>query len=38
MSIENSDFITEAFKSNFDFDFDQKNDNKSNRFDLRGFY
>ena len=34
----NSDFITEAFKSNFDFDFDQKNDNKSNRFDLRGFY
>ena len=32
------DFITEAFKNNFDFDFDQKNDNKSNKFDLRGFY
>ena len=34
----NTDFITEAFKSNFDFDFDQNNDNKSNKFDLRGFY
>ena len=34
----NADFITEAFKNNFDFDFDQKNDNKSNKFDLRGFY
>ena len=33
-----ADFITEAFKNNFDFDFDQKNDNKSNKFDLRGFY
>ena len=31
-------FITEAFKNNFDFDFDQKNDNKDNKFDLRGFY
>ena len=35
-STENS--ITEAFKNNFDFDFDQKNDNKNNKFDLRGFY
>ena len=34
----NKDFITEAFKNNFDFDFDQKNDNKNNKFDLRGFY
>ena len=33
-----NDFITEAFKNNFDFDFDQKNDNKNNNFDLRGFY
>ena len=31
-------FITEAFKNNFDFDFDLKNDNKDNKFDLRGFY
>ena len=31
-------FITEAFKNNFDFDFDQKNDNRDNKFDLRGFY
>ena len=31
-------FITEAFKNNFDFDFDQKNDNKNSKFDLRGFY
>ena len=34
----NKDFITEVFKNNFDFDFDQKNDNKENKFDLRGFY
>ena len=34
----NTDFITEAFKNNFDFDFDVNNDNKSNKFDLRGFY
>ena len=32
----NTDFITEAFKNNFDFD--QNNDSKSNKFDLRGFY
>ena len=34
----NSNFITEVFKSNFDFEKNNKNDNKSEDFDLRGFY
>ena len=34
----NSDYITEAFKSNFNFDLNEKDDNKDESFDLRGFY
>ncbi len=34
----NSMYITEAFKSNFNFENRKKNDNKNRNFDLRGFY
>ena len=32
----NSDYITEAFKNNFNFDYDEKSNNKDGNFDLKG--
>ena len=34
----NSNYITEAFKTNFNFDFEVKDDNNEESLDLRGFY
>ena len=34
----NSNYITEAFKTNFNFDFEVKDDNNEESLDLIGFY
>ena len=34
----NSDYITEAFKNNFNFEYDEKNNSKDSNFNLKGFY
>ncbi len=34
----NYNYITEAFKNNFNFELNKKNDSKSDEFDLKGFY